>query len=88
MNEDNDNIFVITKEQAVELLSKSNFNRQQINSVSFSTLLAVSLIIFLCFLTTFIVLLLLAPIFFIEYIVKKIFEKREETKNENNNSST
>jgi len=87
MNEDNENIFVITKEQAAELLTKSSFNKEQISSVSFSSLLTISLLIFIFCLATPVVLLLLAPIFFIEYVVKKIFERKEETKDENNNNS-
>lgn len=88
MSEDNENIFVITKEQAAELLSKSNFNKEyKINYVTFSSLIAGCLILVLACLVIFSVLFLLSPIFFIEYIVNKIFEKKEEIKNENNNTS-
>lgn len=87
MSDENDNIFVITKEQAAELLSKSNFNNEQVSSVKFSSILLVSIVIFVICLTTPIVLLFLTPIFFVEYVVKKIFERKEEIKNENNNTS-
>jgi hypothetical protein len=87
MNDENDNIFVITKEQAAELLSKSNFNKEQVSNVKFSSILLVSIVIFIICLTTPIVLLLLTPIFFIEYIINKIFERKEIIKNENNNTS-
>jgi hypothetical protein len=87
MNEENDNIFVITKEQAAELLSKSSFNKEQVNSVKFSSVLLVSIVIFMLCLIIPIILLLLTPVFFVEYIVKKIFERKEEIKHENNNTS-
>jgi len=87
MNEENDNIFVITKEQAAELLSKSNFNKEQVNNVKFSSILLVSIVIFKICLTTPVILLILTPIFFVEYVIKKIFERKEEIKNENNNTS-
>ena len=70
MNDENDNIFVITKEQAAELLSKSNFNKEQVNNVKFSSILLVSIVIFFICLITPIVLLLITPIFFVEYIIK------------------
>jgi hypothetical protein len=87
MNEENDNIFVITKEQAAELLSKSSFNKEQVNNVKFSSILLVSIVIFIICLTTPVILLIQTPVFFIEYLVKKIFERKEEVKNENNNTS-
>lgn len=86
MSEETDNIFVLTKEQATELLDKSNFNNQQVNNVKFSSYLLISMIIFILCLAVPVILILLTPIFFIEYVLNKVFEKKEELKNENNNT--
>ncbi len=47
MNNEEDNIFVISKEQAMELLSKNNFNQENMNSVRFSLVLLVLTPVFL-----------------------------------------
>ena len=88
MSTPDDSIFVLTKEQATELLTKNLINKESNSLVSFSVTLLFSIILFIVCLSFPIILLSLAPIFFIEYLLKKIFEKREETTNENNNTST
>ncbi len=88
MNNEEDNIFVISKEQAMDLLSKNNFNQENMNSVRFSLVLLVSLIIFILALVTPVLLLVLTPVFLIEYLIKKFFEKRENITDENGNSSS
>jgi hypothetical protein len=83
-----DNIFVLTKEQATELLTKNLINKENTSLISFSSTLLLSLVLFIVSISFPILLLILTPIFFIEYVIKKIFEKRETTTDENNNTST
>jgi len=87
MSNSDDNIFVISKDQAAELLATS-ITKNDNNIVKFSSTLLLSLVLFIICITTPILLLILTPIFFIEYIIKKIFEKRETLNNENSNTST
>jgi hypothetical protein len=79
MDEENDNIYVLTKEQAAELISKKSFNSEQVAPVRFSTILLISIVIFILCITLPILLIVLAPVFFIEYVTKKIFERKEVT---------
>lgn len=87
MSNSDDNIFVISKDQAAELLATS-ITKSDNNIVKFSSTLLLCLVLFIICITTPILLLILTPIFFIEYIIKKIFEKRETLNNENSNTST
>jgi hypothetical protein len=87
MSNSDDNIFVISKDQAAELLATS-ITKNDNNIVKFSSTLLLSLVLFIICITTPILLLILTPIFFIEYIIKKIFEKRETLNNENSNTGT
>jgi hypothetical protein len=88
MSTNDDSIFVLTKEQATELLTKNLINKENNSLISFSSTLLLSLILFIVCLSFPILLLVLTPIFFVEYLIKKIFEKRETITDENNNTST
>ena len=88
MNTSEDNIFVLTKEQATELLTKNLINKENTSLISFSSTLLLSLVLFIVGISFPILLLILTPIFFIEYVIKKIFEKRETITDENNSTST
>jgi len=82
-----DNIFVITKEQATELLTKNLINKETNSLVKFSSTLFFSIILCIICISFPIILIFLTPIFFIEFLINKIFEKRETLNNENNNTS-
>jgi hypothetical protein len=87
MSTPDDSIFVLTKEQATELLTKNLINKESNSLISFSSTLLFSLVLFIVCISFPILLLILTPVFFIEYLLKKIFEKREEITNESNNPS-
>ena len=89
MINNDDNIFVLSKEQAVELLAK-NLNTNNIKNndyISFSITLFLLLIICTLAIIGPIIFLILTPVFFIEYVIKKIFEKRDNVNYENDNTS-
>lgn len=88
MNEDDSNIIVITKEQAMELIDKAKFNQENLSPVKFSTILLLSIVIMVLAIVVPILLIVLAPVFFIEYVIKKFFEKRENMSDENSNTSS
>lgn len=88
MSTPDDSIFVLTKEQATELLTKNLINKENTSLVTFSSTVLASILLFIVCLSFPILLLILTPMFFVEYVIKKIFEKREISTNENNDTST
>jgi len=85
---DEENIFVISKEHAIEILSektKSYFSGDKVkNNVIYLTawLLIVAVIGITC-LSTAILLIITGPFFLLEYIIRKIFNRGDKV-NENN----
>jgi hypothetical protein len=82
---DNENIFVVTKEHATELLqdkTKYFTNKVSQNGLYLTAWFLICTILGLTCLFTAILLILTGPFFLIEYIIRKIFDRRKQI-NEN-----
>ena len=86
MDEDS-NIFVISKDQAIEILqekTKNYFsgNTNKVNSLYITTWLVIASVIGIACLSSAALIILAGPFFLIEYIIRKIFDRRKQI-NEN-----
>lgn len=80
-----DNIFVITKEQALEVINSTSY-QNKIENVTFSSIIfTFLLVVALCFIVS-VLLIILSPLFFIEYFTNILIRKKE-SKNENYDAS-
>jgi hypothetical protein len=78
---DEDSIFVISKEQALEVINNTTY-QTKIENVTYSSIIFTFLLVVFLFFTVSILLILLSPLFFIEYFTNTLIRKKE-SKNEN-----
>jgi hypothetical protein len=78
---DEDSIFVISKEQALEVINNTSY-QTKIENVTYSFIIFTFLLVVFLFFTVSILLILLSPLFFIEYFTNTLIRKKE-SKNEN-----
>jgi hypothetical protein len=78
---DEDSIFVISKEQALEVINNTSY-QTKIENVTYSSIIFTFLLVVFVFFTISILLILLSPLFFIEYFTNTLIRKKE-SKNEN-----
>jgi hypothetical protein len=78
---DEDNIFVISKEQALEVINNTSY-QAKIESVTYSSIIFTFLLLVFLFFIVSVLLILLSPLFFIEYFTNTLIRKKE-SKNEN-----
>jgi len=78
---DEDSIFVISKEQALEVINNTSY-QTKIENVTYSSIIFTFLLVVFLFFTVSILLILLSPLFFIEYFTNTLIRKKE-SKNEN-----
>jgi len=81
MDEDS-NIFVISKDQAIEILqekTKNYFsgNTNKVNSLYITTWLVISSVIGIACLSGAALIILAGPFFLVEFIMRKIFNRRK-----------
>lgn len=84
-----DNILVVTKEQAIEILEDTKnkyFNGKAVNNTLYSVAIVVLLVLGLAFIILAVALILFSPFILLEFLIKKIFTKKEVL-NENNNTT-
>lgn len=78
---DEDNIFVISKEQALEVINNTSY-QTKIENVTYSSIIFTFLLLVFLFFIVSVLLILLSPLFFIEYFTNTLIRKKE-SKNEN-----
>ena len=78
---DEDSIFVISKEQALEVINNTSY-QTKIENVTYSSIIFTFLLVVFLFFIVSILLILLSPLFFIEYFTNTLIRKKE-SKNEN-----
>ena len=78
---DEDSIFVISKEQALEVINNTSY-QAKIESVTYSSIIFTFLLLVFLFFIVSVLLILLSPLFFIEYFTNTLIRKKE-SKNEN-----
>jgi Flp pilus assembly protein TadB len=81
MDEDS-NIFVISKDQAIEILqekTKNYFsgNTNKVNSLYITTWLVIASVIGIACLSGAALIILAGPFFLVEFIIRKIFNRRK-----------
>ena len=81
MDEDS-NIFVISKDQAIEILqekTKNYFsgNTNKVNSLYVTTWLVIASVIGIACLSSAALIILAGPFFLVEFIMRKIFNRRK-----------